>query len=147
MSESVEREVDPKTICEFLVDLTNRRGAPDNVTVAILRYDGEVNDGPPVCLLCSDEEAKDLYRLVLRREGYRMIELREDEMGALLAMPAQEQPRLVIIDHAVSASALELCRTLTTSSETTGIPVLVVTHGKVDVDAGRDAGARNALRL
>jgi protein phosphatase len=145
IAESVERDVDPKAICEFLVDLTNRRGAPDNVTVAILRYDGEVNDGPHVCLLCSDSDSKDLYRLVLRREGYRLTELGVDAVSSIPSMPAAEQPRLVIVDEVDAQVALDACRTLRGESGTSGIPLLLVSDGGIEVDVGREAGASHVL--
>ncbi len=145
VAESVERDVDPKPVCEYLVKLTNRRGAPDNVTVALLRYDGEVIDGPPVCLLCSDDDAKDLYRLVLRREGYRMFEMDIAEVGRIAKMAATDRPRLIIVDQSDPEVALDTCRALTGNEETGSIPVLLVSNGHVDVEAGRQAGAGHVL--
>ena len=145
VAESVERDVDPKPVCEHLVKLTNRRGAPDNVTVALLRFDGEVIDGPPVCLLCSDTDARELYRLVLRREGYRMFEMDLSEVGRIAKMAAQDRPRLIIIDQTDHESALDTCRALTSNEETGGIPVLLVSDGNLDVESGRQAGAGHVL--
>src|SRR5439155_15501019 len=37
----------PEEACDFLVELTNLRGAPDNVTVVIVRVKGEPQAGVP----------------------------------------------------------------------------------------------------
>jgi len=40
LSEIAVRAPDPGTLCDELVDLANLRGAPDNVTVVVARFDG-----------------------------------------------------------------------------------------------------------
>ncbi len=147
IAEHVEQYDDPRAICEELVRLTNRRGAPDNVTVAVLRYEGEVEEGPVVAVLTHDNEALDLYRVVLRREGYRAKAYTLDNIEQLMDAEGAEQPRLIIIDHQDGASRqmMEASSLLSQSEPTQDIPIILVTDGSISVEQGLEVGATRVL--
>ncbi len=142
IAESVTRYVEPQAICEFLVDLTNQRGAPDNVTVALVRFDGLANEGPRVTVLCDDEESADLYRVVLNREGYQL----DVSSKQISFTDDTDKPRLIVLDFRADPDrALQACKELGANEATAKIPVLLVNHGGFSDEAGRGAGANQVL--
>ena len=125
IAETVERLGDPKLVSEELIDLTNRRGGPDNVTVVCVRYDGEATEGPPIAIVCDDANSTDLYRLVLQRDGYS-IEL-HNTLNAVLDFQIDSAPRLVILEHNDDAGVLmDICRELRAEPSLAYVPLLIV---------------------
>lgn len=146
IAEYVENLSAPKTACEELVKLTNRRGAPDNVTVAILRYEGEVDEGPPVAVISSDMDSVGLFRLVLKREGFRVKHYTHAEFEEVFKTSAKDRPRLLVVDHhSDSQAVLEMCKNLGNAESTMGTPTILVTDGSISVEQGRQAGASRVL--
>lgn len=75
-----------------------------------------------------------------------MFEMELGEVGRIAKMAAQDRPRLIVIDHNDPEAALDTCRALTSNDETGAIPVLLVSDGNIDIDAGRQAGAGHVLQ-
>ena len=141
IAESVTRHAEPQPICEFLVELTNQRGAPDNVTVALVRFDGLVIEGPRITVLCDDEESNDLYRLVLAREGYHVTVASSVQFD-----DDADRPKLIIIDQrGRGEQALKLSSELKAGEETGSVPVLLVNHGDFSDKEGHDAGSDHIM--
>jgi protein phosphatase len=141
IAESVTNHGEPEEICDFLVELTNQRGAPDNVTVAIIRFDGMLTEGPRIALFCDDEESHDLYKLVLGRDGFQ-VAVASDAHFSEDADP----PKLVIVDQKGQGNkALALTQEIRSASATSGIPVLLVNHGDFTQEQGHQAGASHIL--
>lgn len=143
----VDLHNEPRAVCDELVRLTNRRGAPDNVTVALLRFEGEVQDGPMVALVGEAGESSELYRAMLKREGMRVQEFPLRQLETLTQTAAQERPRLIIVDHEDGAAELMLraCRAISTHQDTSGVPLLLVTDGSISAKQGQEAGAKRVL--
>lgn len=125
IAELVTKLQEPQAICEELVDLTNRRGGPDNVTVVLARFEGESADGPLIAVVCDNEESNDLYQLLLHRDGYRIQFFKP--LDAALDLQVSERPRMVIIEHAGGfETAGELARQLRAQDNLLNVPILVV---------------------
>lgn len=135
IAESVEANVEPQPICEHLVELTNNRGAPDNVTVALMRFDGLVNEGPRVAVVSDDDESSELYRLILSREGYQSSSRQAEEMATL---SETERPRLVIVDYSQEP---EQALAITSDLKQQDFSVMLINHGDFTQQDGREAGA------
>jgi serine/threonine protein phosphatase PrpC/DNA-binding response OmpR family regulator len=143
----VEHLREPRAICEELVRLTNRRGAPDNVTVAVLRFEGEVQEGPPAAIISNDNDALELYRVILRREGYRVDAISPHHLQPLIDADEGAQPRLIVIDHLDQKPALglDLCRELRQLPAFAKTPLVLVTDGAISINDGLAAGASRVL--
>lgn len=147
IAEHVEACGDPRAICEELVKLTNRRGAPDNVTVAVLRFEGEIQDGPRAVVVSRDADAQELYRVILRREGYRVDVLPPQHITSLTEADDHDLPRLVIVDHLEGGSAgmLENCQAIRASKALSKIPLVLVSDGSISMEDARRVGADRVL--
>lgn len=139
IAETIERLSEPRLVVEELIELTNRRGGPDNVTVICARYDGEQIEGPTIAVICDDSNSADLYRLVLQRAGFS-IEL-YSSMNATLDLQVAQQPRLVIIEHADGQQALDLCAQLRQEGSLKKAPFLLVSNA-VDPKQARAVSAQ-----
>ncbi len=127
IAETIERLGEPRLVVEELIDLTNRRGGPDNVTVICSRFDGEITEGPSIAVICDDSSSADLYRLVLQRAGFS-IEL-YSTLSAALDLQVTQPPRLVIIDHPDDGQpALDLCQSLRREGTLKKVPFLLVSN-------------------
>lgn len=127
IAEIVERLVEPRIIAEELVNLTNRRGGPDNVTVVIGRFDGDLMEGPPVAVMCEDENAIDLYRLILQREGFRIQNYNSKSASELRY---ENPPTLIIIDNNDDPeNIVVICNELKRRAELKNTPIILVTDG------------------
>lgn len=98
-------------------------------------------------LLVDDEpHVLEVLRVTLEDLGFRLIEA-QDGPGAL-EMAKQENPDLVVLDVMLpSMSGLEVCRALKESSQTEGMPVIMLTarSEEEDAKAGYEAGADRYL--
>ena len=135
IAESVVRYTDPQPICEYLVELTNQRGAPDNVTVALVRFDGIVNEGPRVAIMADEDETEDLYRLILNREGYQVTAPTDAELEHI---PENEKPRVIILDwRSDPEGALRMSQRLSSQDYT----VMLVNNDSFNPEQIRASGA------
>ncbi|MEO1269679.1 MAG: hypothetical protein AAFX99_16455, partial [Myxococcota bacterium] len=143
IAETVERLQEPELIAKDLVDLTNRRGGPDNVTVVIGRFDGDLIEGPPIAIMCEEDTSIDLYRLILQREGYR---IQVHDCNTIdFDFQSAEIPALVVIEHDDPKVTLSLCRDLSNKPDFKKVPIIVVTEGQIPAAQARSAGAADVL--
>jgi class 3 adenylate cyclase len=93
-----------------------------------------------------DEEIRDLYRLFLAQEGYR-LEVFESADGFVDRVRAEE-PDLILLDVMLgSASGFDICRSLKSDPATALVPVVLVTalDGREDRIRGLECGADEFL--
>jgi len=140
IAETIERLGEPRLVAEELIELTNRRGGPDNVTVVCVRYDGVVSEGPPIAVICDDANANDLYRLVLQRDGYSVDVY--SPANAVLDLHIGTAPRLIIIEHNDDPSlVLDIAAHVGETPEFARVPMLIVSD-EVKLDEAGKVGAR-----
>lgn len=100
-------------------------------------------DRPRSVLVIEDEaDIRELVRISLEGEGFRVIEAADGEEG--LALVERENPVLVVLDLMLpGVPGLELCRRLRAQEATARLPVLMLTAKAAEADkiVGLEVGA------
>jgi DNA-binding response OmpR family regulator len=101
-----------------------------------------MTDGTPLVLLAEDDEdVRALAELVLRREGFEVTAVSDGE--AALAAAAERTPSVAVLDVSMPRmDGLETARRLRERTETSAMPILLLTARVTDADRerGRHAG-------
>jgi DNA-binding response OmpR family regulator len=99
-----------------------------------------VTEAGTIVVIEDDPNISDLVDLYLRREGFRVIQASEGDVG--LAAIGREKPRLVVLDVGLpgTVDGLEVCRRLRATS---AVPVIMLTarDGEIDRVLGLELGA------
>jgi CheY-like chemotaxis protein len=94
-----------------------------------------------------DEDIRQLVRVVLRRDGYRVVTAPDG--GEAVRMAVAEAPRLVVLDLKMPVlTGLEVMVDLHGRPDLSDVPVVILTASVSDATAAKsvDAGAAGFLR-
>ena len=101
-----------------------------------------MDDSGTVVVVEDDESIGDLVELYLRRESFRVFQVRRGDEA--LAAIERHRPRLVILDVGLPGNdGLEICRTLRSTPATERLPVIMLTARDSEIDrvVGLEIGA------
>jgi DNA-binding response OmpR family regulator len=105
-----------------------------------------VHDSGVVVVIEDDESIGDLIELYLRREAFRVFQVRRGDQA--LAAIERHQPRLVVLDIGLPGlDGLEICRTLRTTPATQRLPIILLTARDSEIDrvVGLEMGSDDYL--